>query len=139
MCLSDRQGQQNGAWYIIDTTAKSAVPFINVASAYKSFIILTAGEDVTVPSGYTAFTYKFNKNSVTAYHKYEDDTILVVYAMSPDGEPGWFYYDTVEKHLPDLSLQQFQQKQSRLLLRQMPTMALSLISTRTRLSLYVSS
>ena len=32
-----------------------------------------------------------------SYHKYEDDTILVVYAMSPDGEPGWFYYDTVEK------------------------------------------
>lgn len=94
--LTDK-GSKNGAWYIIDTTAKSAVPFINVASAYKSFIILTAGEDVTVPSGYAAFTYKFNKNSVTAYHKYEDDTILVVYAMSPDGEPGWFYYDTVEK------------------------------------------
>ena len=94
--LTDKDSK-NGAWYIIDTTAKSAVPFINVASAYKSFIILTAGEDVTVPSGYTAFTYKFNKNSVTAYHKYEDDTILVVYAMSPDGEPGWFYYDTVEK------------------------------------------
>ena len=94
--LTDKDSK-NGAWYIIDTTAKSAVPFINVASAYKSFIILTAGEDVTVPSGYTAFTYKFNKNSVTAYHKYEDDTILVVYAMSPDGEPGWFFYDTVEK------------------------------------------
>ena len=94
--LTDKDSK-NGAWYIIDTTAKSAVPFINIASAYKSFIILTAGEDVTVPSGYTAFTYKFNKNSVTAYHKYEDDTILVVYAMSPDGEPGWFYYDTVEK------------------------------------------
>lgn len=94
--LTDKDSK-NGAWYIIDTTAKSAVPFINVASAYKSFIILTAGEDVTVPSGYAAFTYKFNKNSVTAYHKYEDDTILVVYAMSPDGEPGWFYYDTVEK------------------------------------------
>ena len=94
--LTDKDSK-NGAWYIIDTTAKSAVPFVNVASAYKSFIILTAGEDVTVPSGYTAFTYKFNKNSVTAYHKYEDDTILVVYAMSPDGEPGWFYYDTVEK------------------------------------------
>ena len=94
--LTDKDSK-NGAWYIIDTTAKSAVPFINVASAYKSFIILTAGEDVTVPSGYTALTYKFNKNSVTAYHKYEDDTILVVYAMSPDGEPGWFYYDTVEK------------------------------------------
>ena len=94
--LTDKDSK-NGAWYIIDTTAKSAVPFVNVASAYKSFIILTAGEDVTVPSGYTAFTYKFNKNSVTAYHKYEDDTILVVYATSPDGEPGWFYYDTVEK------------------------------------------
>lgn len=94
--LTDKDSK-NGAWYIIDTTAKSAVSFINIASAYKSFIILTAGEDVTVPSGYTAFTYKFNKNSVTAYHKYEDDTILVVYAMSPDGEPGWFYYDTVEK------------------------------------------
>ncbi len=94
--LTDKDSK-NGAWYIIDTTAKSAVPFVNVASAYKSFIILTAGEDVTAPSGYTAFTYKFNKNSVTAYHKYEDDTILVVYAMSPDGEPGWFYYDTVEK------------------------------------------
>lgn len=94
--LTDKDSK-NGAWYIIDTTAKSAVPFVNVASAYKSFIILTAGEDVTAPSGYTAFTYKFNKISVTAYHKYEDDTILVVYAMSPDGEPGWFYYDTVEK------------------------------------------
>ena len=37
--LTDKDGK-NGAWYIIDLNAKTAVPLINVQSAYMNFIIL---------------------------------------------------------------------------------------------------
>lgn len=94
--LTDKDGK-NGAWYIIDLNAKTAVPLINVQSAYKDFIILEPSDTVSKPEGYSAFSYDFGGDSVTAYHITENDEIILVYAMNPDSDPSWYRYDTVEK------------------------------------------
>jgi len=94
--LTDKDGK-NGAWYIIDLNAKTAVPFINVQSAYKNFIILEPSDNVSKPEGYSSFSYDFGGNTVTAYHVTENDEVILVYAMSPDSDPSWYRYDTVEK------------------------------------------
>lgn len=94
--LTDKDGK-NGAWYIIDLDAKTAVPLINVQSAYKNFIILEPDDSVSKPEGYSSFSYDFDGNTVTAYHVTENDEIILVYAMSPDSDPSWHRYDTVEK------------------------------------------
>ena len=94
--LTDKDGK-NGAWYIIDLNAKTAVPLINVQSAYKNFIILEPSDNVSKPEGYSPFSYDFGGNTVTAYHVTENDEVILVYAMSPDSDPSWYRYDTVEK------------------------------------------
>lgn len=94
--LTDKDGK-NGAWYIIDLNAKTAVPLINVQSAYKNFIILEPSDNVSKPEGYSSFSYNFGGNTVTAYHVTENDEVILVYAMSPDSDPSWYRYDTVEK------------------------------------------
>lgn len=94
--LTDKDGK-NGAWYIIDLNAKTAVPLISVQSAYKNFIIMEPSDTVSKPEGYSAFSYDFGGNTVTAYHITENDEIILVYAMSPDSDPSWYRYDTVEK------------------------------------------
>lgn len=94
--LTDKDGK-NGAWYIIDLNAKTAVPLINVQSAYKNFIILEPSDNVNKPEGYSSFSYDFGGNTVTAYHVTENDEVILVYAMSPDSDPSWYRYDTVEK------------------------------------------
>ena len=94
--LTDKDGK-NGAWYIIDLNAKTAVPLINVQSAYKNFIILEPSDNVSKPEGYSSFSYDFGGNTVTAYHVTENDEVILVYAMSPDSDPSWYRYDTVEK------------------------------------------
>lgn len=94
--LTDKDGK-NGAWYIIDLNAKTAVPLINVQSAYKNFIILEPYDNVSMPEGYSSFSYDFGGNTVTAYHVTENDEVILVYAMSPDSDPSWYRYDTVEK------------------------------------------
>lgn len=94
--LTDKEGK-NGAWYIIDLENKTAVPLINVLSAYKNFIILEPDDSVVKPEGYSPFKYDFGGNEVTAYRISESDDIILVYAMNPDSEPGWHRYDTVEK------------------------------------------
>jgi len=94
--LTDKDGK-NGAWYIIDLNAKTAVPLINVQSSYKNFIILEPSDNVSKPEGYSSFSYDFGGNTVTAYHVTENDEVILVYAMSPDSDPSWYRYDTVEK------------------------------------------
>lgn len=94
--LTDKDGK-NGAWYIIDLNAKTAVPLLNVQSAYKNFIILEPSDNVSKPEGYSSFSYDFGGNTVTAYHVTENDEVILVYAMSPDSDPSWYRYDTVEK------------------------------------------
>ena len=94
--LTDKDGK-NGAWYIIDLNAKTAVPLINVQSAYKNFIILEPSDNVSKPEGYSSFSYDFGGNTVTAYHVTENDEVILVYAMSPDSDPSWYRYDTIEK------------------------------------------
>lgn len=94
--LTDKDGK-NGVWYIIDLNAKTAVPLINVQSAYKNFIILEPSDNVSKPEGYSSFSYDFGGNTVTAYHVTENDEVILVYAMSPDSDPSWYRYDTVEK------------------------------------------
>lgn len=94
--LTDKDGK-NGAWYIIDLNAKTVVPLINVQSAYKNFIILEPSDNVSKPEGYSSFSYDFGGNTVTAYHVTENDEVILVYAMSPDSDPSWYRYDTVEK------------------------------------------
>ncbi len=94
--LTDKEGK-NGAWYIIDLEKNTAVPLINVLSAYKNFIILEPDDSVVKPEGYNPFKYDFGGNEVTAYRISESDDIILVYAMNPDSEPGWHRYDTVEK------------------------------------------
>ena len=70
---------------------------INVQSAYKNFIILEPYDNVSKPEGYSSFSYDFGGNTVTAYHVTENDEVILVYAMSPDSDPSWYRYDTVEK------------------------------------------
>ena len=94
--LTDKDGK-NGAWYIIDLNAKTAVPLINVQSSYKNFIILEPSDNVSKPEGYSSFSYDFGGNTVTAYHVTENYEVILVYAMSPDSDPSWYRYDTVEK------------------------------------------
>lgn len=94
--LTDKDGK-NGAWYIIDLNAKTAVPLINVQSSYKNFIILEPSDNVSKPEGYSSFSYDFGGNTVTAYHVTENDEVILVYAMSPDSDPSWYRYNTVEK------------------------------------------
>ena len=94
--LTDKDGK-NGAWYIIDLNAKTAVPLINVQSSYKNFIILEPSDNVSKPEGYSSFSYDFGGNTVTAYHVTENDEVILVYAMSPGSDPSWYRYDTVEK------------------------------------------
>ena len=70
---------------------------INVQSSYKNFIILEPSDNVSKPEGYSSFSYDFGGNTVTAYHVTENDEVILVYAMSPDSDPSWYRYDTVEK------------------------------------------
>ena len=48
--------------YIIDLEKNTAVPLINVLSAYKNFIILEPDDSVVKPEGYNPFKYDFGGN-----------------------------------------------------------------------------
>lgn len=91
--LTDEEGT-TGAWYIVDLDAGTITPLISVLSSYTTFIILEPDNSVVKPEGYTAFTYEFSGNGVTAYRYSETDDIILVYAMTGDTDPCWYRYDT---------------------------------------------
>ena len=59
-------------------------------------MILTPGEDVVIPDGYQKSELNLNGTPVTSYVCNGDDSIVLIYAMNLDGEPGFYFYDTVE-------------------------------------------
>lgn len=94
MYLLDAEGQ--GEWYIYTEKTENFTLYIEERNAANRYVILTPGEDVVIPDGYQKSELNLNGTPVTSYVCNGDDSIVLIYAMNLDGEPGFYFYDTVE-------------------------------------------
>ncbi len=94
MYLLDAEGQ--GKWYIYTEKTENFTLYIEEKNATNRYVILTPGEDVVIPDGYQKSELNLNGTPVTSYVCNGDDSIVLIYAMNLDGEPGFYFYDTVE-------------------------------------------
>lgn len=94
MYLLDAEGQ--GKWYIYTEKTENFTLYIEERNAANRYVILTPGEDVLIPDGYQKSELNLNGTPVTSYVCNGDDSIVLIYAMNLDGEPGFYFYDTVE-------------------------------------------
>lgn len=94
MYLLDAEGQ--GKWYIYTEKTENFTLYIEERNAANRYVILTPGEDVVIPDGYQKSELNLNGTPVTSYVCNGGDSIVLIYAMNLDGEPGFYFYDTVE-------------------------------------------
>ena len=87
---------EQGKWYIYTENPENFTLYIEERNAANRYVILTPGADVEIPDGYQKSELNLNGTPVTSYVRNGDDAIVLVYAMNLDGEPGFYFYDTVE-------------------------------------------
>lgn len=82
-------------WYVYNEEADSAVPFVEFSSVGMTFVILSAGEDVEVPSGYESVEINVAGKTVPAWFNglAGDSNMYLVYAMDSNGEQGLYRFD----------------------------------------------
>lgn len=88
--------EEQGKWYIYTENPENFTLYIEERNAANRYVILTLGADVEIPAGYQKSELNLNGTTVTSYVRNGDDTMVLVYAMSLDGEPGFYFYDTIE-------------------------------------------
>lgn len=88
--------EEQGKWYIYTENPENFTLYIEERNAANRYVILTPGADVEIPDGYQKSELNLNGTPVTSYVRNGDDSIVLVYAMNLDGEPGFYFYDTVE-------------------------------------------
>lgn len=103
--VTDPDGN-NGNFNVYDQTTGELSDFLQISGIENRFIIaLKAGEDVTVPEGFTKATLQWNAQSLEAYsytgEMPADSTVsasdfFLLYAVSSEGNKGWYIYDQNE-------------------------------------------
>lgn len=88
--------EEQGKWYIYTENPENFTLYIEERNAVNRYVILTPGADVEIPDGYQKSELNLNGTPVTSYVRNGDDSIVLIYAMNLDGEPGFYFYDTVE-------------------------------------------
>ncbi len=88
--------EEQGKWYIYTENPENFTLYIEERNAANRYVILTPGADVEIPDGYQKSELNLNGTPVTSYVCNGDDSIVLIYAMNLDGEPGFYFYDTVE-------------------------------------------
>lgn len=93
----------NGGFYVYDVTNNSVYPYIVLENAEGSYLLLLA-DGVSAPAGYSATTITLAGNdsesvqtNVSAWVSDSDAEFFLVYALNPNGDTGFYQYDTKEK------------------------------------------
>ena len=103
--VTDPDGN-NGNFNVYDQATGELSDFLQISGIENRFIIvLKAGADVTVPDGFTKATLQWNSQSLEAYsytgEMTADSTVsasdfFLLYAVSSEGNRGWYIYDQNE-------------------------------------------
>lgn len=103
--VTDPDGN-NGNFNVYDQATGELSDFLQISGIENRFIIaLKAGADVTVPEGFTKATLQWNAQSLEAYsytgEMPADSTVsasdfFLLYAVSSEGNKGWYIYDQNE-------------------------------------------
>lgn len=102
--LTDEEGL-NGRFYIYDEKAGTLSSFLIMTFSADEYTVLTPGEGVAIPRGYTITTLMINGVELAAWKTKEGAAFYLIYAINKDGIVGFYSYDTYEK-----TLQRFNQE-----------------------------
>lgn len=91
------EGEGNGQWFVYEKDQKAFLPYKEYQAAANRYIILEPDEGIVIPAGYVAVELEIQGQKVTAFAKDGQTEIVLIYAMRPDGEPGFYLYDTMEE------------------------------------------
>lgn len=86
---------EKGAWFVYNAEDKSFSEFLSVTGSAIPVVILTPGEDVKIPDGYTAAELTVGDKTWPVYKSAlsEKDGIWLVYGMNVEGNNGFYFYD----------------------------------------------
>lgn len=90
------EGEGNGQWFVYKKDQKTFLPYKEYQASANRYIILEPDESIGIPAGYAAMELEIQGQKVTVYAKDGQAEIVLIYAMKPDGEPGFYLYDTIE-------------------------------------------
>ncbi len=95
--LTNKDGE-NGAFYVYNTTNMtfSAFNYATVSAGVYAFV--TPDNTQGVPEGFTQMFIQINEQTVSAFSfpQAEMAEYFLVYALSPQGNKGWYVYDSKE-------------------------------------------
>ncbi len=94
VCLLD--GSDAQAWYIIDEKVGSLTPYIEYQANANRYVILTPGDEIPLPVGFSKIEYDLDGVGITAYADGNENGFILIYATTVYGEPGLYTYDTEE-------------------------------------------
>ncbi len=93
----------NGGFYVYDVANNSVYPYITLKNTEGSYLLLLA-DGVSAPAGYSATTITLAgedsesvQTNVSAWVSDSDSEFFLVYALNPNGDTGFYQYDTKEK------------------------------------------
>lgn len=90
-------GEGNGQWFIYKKEQKAFLPYKEYRAAANRYVIVEPEEGVAIPAGYEAMELEIQGMTVTAYARPDQTEIVLVYAMKPDGDAGFYFYDMTEE------------------------------------------
>ncbi len=94
---------QNGAFKIFDEGSGELSDFKLINGPEDRYIIILKADDTVIPpAGYVKATLQWNEQNFEAYMKMDESAesqntdFFLVYAVSSEGNTGWYMYDQVE-------------------------------------------
>lgn len=93
------EGEEDGEFFLYDSTNGQFTPFEQVEIASDRYIILLQNtEDIDIPSGYSQTTIMIENsgNEFPAWQNIDDPEYYLVYGLNSDGNKELYLYDTVD-------------------------------------------
>ncbi len=98
LCLISPSNEK--CWFMYDEASETFTRYISIVPPTKNYIILDVPQTESAPTGYSLKSVAVNeKDFVNAFVRAdnEEDKVIIVYAMTLDGNKGLYLYDTKEK------------------------------------------
>ena len=87
---------EDGAWYVFNDEKDLFTPYVSLQGQAIGFVVLTPGEDVTVPQGFQVETITIGEQNVSVYagKDSKENGIYLIYGFAANKEVGFYYYDS---------------------------------------------
>lgn len=95
---------EDGAYYIYDAGKDALYQYRTLSSVSKSYIILEPDGSIELPKGFVEATLTIDDRDFKAWQSLTNESAYLLYARNPDGDTGYFVYNTIDQSFQSYSV-----------------------------------